>query len=161
MRSVSWFLVAVLVIALGILIGSAPPRNSHPAVQEAADVQLNDLFVEVMIEQIIAEHEEAPYAASKVADKYTTFNNEMERSEDRTVYFAVVNSSHSNSNRLAYRGGPYPLMCPFVVSVATEHKFMYTTATTEEVPFPLKGPYLAGRFTDILTEALVDLRSPT
>jgi hypothetical protein len=160
MRITSWFLVTVLILLLGISLIDKP-SNQHSGfnIQEAAEVQMEPVYVVAEPTTVRS----VPFYETQAAEVLyaEAVNSEMERSEDRTVYFAVVNSSHSNSNRLAYRGGPYPLMCPFVVSVATEHKFMYTTATTEEVPFPLKGPYLAGRFTDILTEALVDLRSPT
>lgn len=89
MRLVSWFLMFALVLALGILIASTPTRTSSLMVQEAAEVQVEEVFAEVMVNHIIAK-QAVPYTFNRASEIFgITFHNETERSEDRTVYCAV------------------------------------------------------------------------
>jgi len=119
MRSISWFLMAVLVLDLGIfLIGKTPCNQTAATSMETADV-LMEPFVDAVM-QVIANEAAPYYNGQQAADIYNDIiaNSVMERSEDRTVYGRAVDNS------------------------------LYTTITGvgAQGDHPLKGPFVAGRF---------------
>jgi hypothetical protein len=133
MRTVSWFLVAVLVLALGIfLIGKTPSKQTAATHMETADVLMEPLLAEMMLTSIIIEHKAAPVTASEAAVIYGVIdNNAMERREDRTVYLAVVRA----------------------------HRYMTIAGVGAKGDLPLKFPFLAGRDLNYVFDADRHLRS--